>query len=177
MMKRITLIAAAFFASSSAMAIDASNTFTWTGTVPAAPVVGNNWVIKSPTGQDLTNGIMVFRLNADGKGELTGSTELAFNVFSEQAPGVPDVAAPANTYTIELTSLAVNSAGLASEQDANGYFGIIANGAALAKGTPEIMTGDTRLIVGVQNDAAANQPLAGDSVDLQATLVVTNAQI
>lgn len=173
-----TVLLGAMGFASTAMAIDASNVFTWTGTVPAAPQA-NNWVIKSPAGQNLTNGIMVFTLAADGKGVLTGSTEIAFSVFQEDGAGTgnPDLNNKATSYDVELTSLAVNSAGLAAEQAANGYFSLLANGVPLAKNAVTGMTDDTLLTIGVGTVGAPNQPSAGDSVDLQATIVVTNSQV
>lgn len=173
-----TVLLGAMGFTSSVMAIDAANTFTWTGTVPSAPQA-NNWVIKSPAGQDLSNGIIVFTLGADGKGVLTGSTEIAFSVFQEDGvgTGIPDMNNKATAYDVELTSLAVNSAGLAAEQPTGGYFNLLANGVPLAKNTVTGMTNDTLLTIGVDTVGAPNQPSAGDSVDVQATIVVTNSAV
>ncbi|WP_270827510.1 hypothetical protein [Aeromonas sp. Y318-1] len=167
-----------------ASAIDASQTFTWSGTVPAAPT-SNGWVIAQPTGAAITNGILTFTTDAAGKGVLTGSTELRFNVFEElvATPGAPDTGKPATAYDYKLISLAVNSAGLAAEQDANGYFAIQSsnNGITepMVKNTVSAtnatqVTGETILSV-IKGAGVSNQPSAGDSVDVQASIVVENA--
>ncbi|MFQ2048378.1 hypothetical protein ACK34J_05445 [Aeromonas veronii] len=166
-----------------ASAIDASQVFTWTGTVPAMPT-SNAWVIAQPTGAPITNGILTFTTDAAGKGVLTGSTELRFNVFKEDGTtNLPDTAQPALSYGYKLISLAVNSAGLAAEQAADGYFAIQGSNAGVAaplvKNTLKAgVSGETILSV-VQSGVAipGNQPNAGDSVDVQATIVVEGATL
>ena len=167
-----------------ASAFDASQTFTWSGTVPAMPT-SNGWVIAQPTGTAITNGILTFATDAAGKGVLTGSTELRFNVFKESAltPGAPDIAAPATKYDYKLISLVVNSAGLAAEQGAGGYFAIQSsnNGVAesMVKNTVSAtnatqVDGETILSV-IKGAGVSNQPDAGDSVDVQASIVIEKA--
>lgn len=162
-------------------AIDASQVFTWSGTVPAAPT-STDWVIAQPIGTPITNGILTFTTDIAGKGVLTGSTDLRFNVFKEiGTTGTPDTAQPAASYDYKLISLAVNNAGLAAEQTADGYFAIQAsNGGVAAPLVKNIAktgaSGETILSVVPSGVATPdNQPGAGDSVDVQATIVVENA--
>lgn len=171
----------------SAAAVDASQVFTWTGTVPALPTA-NSWVISQADGTAITNGILTFKTNASGKGELTGSTELRFTIFKEQTgvgnEGKPDTTQPATTYKYTMTSLAINSAGLAAEQDpASGYFAIQATskGATavnLVKNTAQTAsTGGETILTVVKSSVATpnNQPNAGDSVDIQASIVISDS--
>lgn len=156
-------------------ATSASQVFTWSGTVPAAPT-SNGWVIAKPDGEAITNGALTFTTNAEGKGVLTGSQELRFNVFK-----VGDKT-PATNYDFTLTSLAVSSNGLVSEQTSDGYFAIQAlkssgESMTLAKNTAVSgVSGETVLSV-VRSDVEkpANQPNGGDGVVVQATIVVENA--
>lgn len=167
-----------------ASAFDASQAFIWSGTVPPAPTT-NGFVIAQPDGSAINNGVLVFHTNATNQGELSASTELRFNVFHEDGTtGQPDLKKVATNYEYKLTSLAINnsSLGLASEQDeATGYFAIQAsnNGTAakLSKNVAKTaVSGETILSViksGVPT--VTNQPNAGDSIDVQATIVIENA--
>jgi hypothetical protein len=163
-----------------ASAVDASQTFTWTGTVPAAPTV-SGWVIASPTGAEIGSGILSFTAGASGKGELKSSTELLFNVFKEStgAAGTPDTAAPAATYDYKLVSLAVNANSFANEQGDTGYFAIeaINNGdtVTLVKNTAQTAAAGETILRVVKGAGVSNQPNAGDSVDIQASIVIENA--
>jgi hypothetical protein len=153
----------------------ATQVFSWTGSVPAAPS-HTGWIIKTPQQGDIASGILVFNADANGKGVLTGATDLAFNVFDYSTP--PTVGAVATNYTYQLSSLRVNSSGLAQEQGADGYFEILADGAAMTKGTNVLKTagGDTTLTVAPTAVATpSNQPSAGDDVSIQATIVVVSA--
>lgn len=176
-MKKVLIAAAVFgamgFASSASAAV-ASQVFSWSGSVPAA-AAQTGWIIKTPQKGDIVPGILVFS-NAANKGVLTSSSDLAFNVFDYAAP--PTVGAVASSYTYQLSSLAINSGGLSQEQGANGYFEIKADGASLVKGTDVIKAagGDTTLSVAPTAVATpSNQPVAGDDVDVQATIVITTA--
>lgn len=170
----------------SASALSASQTFTWTGTVPAAPTSAGV-VIASPTGAAVNHGILTFTADAAhaGKGKLTGSTELSFNVFKEDAakPGVADITKPATSYDFKLVNLAVNQSGLAMEQDANGYFAIQADNkgtqSKLVKNTAKTGAAGVTILSVVKSDVAtpSNQPELGSSVDLQATILISNATV
>ncbi|HDO1331764.1 TPA: hypothetical protein P2Q98_004564 [Aeromonas veronii] len=169
----------------SAALLETSQVFTWSGNVPAAPKV-DGWVIAQPDGSAIPRGILVFTTDAAGKGVLTGSTELRFQVFEEDAndAGKPDLGKVATKYNYTLTSLAVNSAGLAAEQADAGYFAIqsLNGGVAteLKKNTPVAALKEETILSVVKNTqfaAPANQPNAGDSVDVQATVVVDGASL
>ena len=58
----------------------ASATFTWAGTVPMGPT-SNGFIIKDSVGNDIQRGSLVFSVDAAGKGALTSSSTLGFNVF------------------------------------------------------------------------------------------------
>ncbi|HDO1324271.1 TPA: hypothetical protein P2R04_001218 [Aeromonas veronii] len=166
-----------------ASAFQASQVFPWSGTVPAMPT-SETWVIAQPTGAPITNGILTFKTDAAGnKGVLTGSTELRFNVFKESTatPNTPDIAQPAVSYGYKLVSLAVNTSGLAVEQAADSYFAIQgSNGGVAAPLVKNALipgvSGETVLSV-VKGTGVSNQPNAGDSVDVQATIVVEGASL
>ncbi|WP_421262993.1 hypothetical protein [Aeromonas sp. 602200] len=169
----VAILGAMGFVSSASAAV-ASHVFSWSGTVPAAST-DSAWIIKTPQKDDIPAGILTFTTAGD-KGVLTGSTDLAFNVFDYATP--PTVGNAAASYTYQLSSLAINSAGLAAEQGADGYFEIQANGAALVKGQDvTVATGEaTTLIVAPTAVATpSNQPDAGDDVNVQATIVVSAA--
>ncbi|HHQ4663920.1 TPA: hypothetical protein ACSPZY_004430 [Aeromonas veronii] len=168
----------------SASAIDASQVFSWSGTVPAAPT-SNSWVIAQPSGAPIGNGILTFTTNAANKGVLTGSTQLSFQVFKESTTtaNTPDTAQPAASYSYKLVGLAVNRAGLSAEQTVNGYFAIqAANGvttSTLVKNTAVTGASGTTVLNVIPTTVAApdNQPMAGDSVDVHATIVVESATL
>lgn len=178
-MKKLVLIVAilsSFGFAGVASANVASHVFSWSGTVPASSTQ-TGWIIKTPQKADITPGILVFNANAQGRGELIAASNLAFNVFDYAAS--PTVGAAASNYTYQLTSLAVNtnSTGLAQEQGAGGYFDIKADGTPLVKGTDVVKAtgGDTTLTVAPNATGTANQPAAGEDVNVQATIVVTAA--
>lgn len=166
-----------------ASAVDASQTFTWTGSVPAAPT-SNGWVVASPTGSEIGNGILTFVADKDGKGVLKSSSDLTFNVFAEEGEntGKPDLSKPAKSYGYKMISLAVNNGGLAQEQNNEGYFAISAMNKGkevkLVKHTAQAgAAGDTILRVVTSGTGQSNQPNAGDAVDVQAAIVIEGAVI
>ncbi|WP_152607654.1 hypothetical protein [Aeromonas hydrophila] len=152
----------------------ASQVFSWTGSVPAASTDGA-WIIKSPHKNDVDSGILVFKAEGD-KGVLTSSSDLAFNVFDYTAN--PTVGDAASNYSYQLTSLAINSNGLAQEQGTNGYFEIRADGVALEKDVAKAKASGGNTVLTVAPTTAtspSNQPAAGDDVNIQATIVITTA--
>jgi hypothetical protein len=177
-MKKNVLIAAAIFGAlgfaGAASANVASHAFTWSGSVPAVSTQ-NGWVVKAPQGGDIASGILVFNADAAGKGVLTGSTDLMFNVFDYTGG---NVGAAAASYEYQMTSLGVSNNGLVQEQGANGYFEVHADGSALTKGTSvsKAAGGETTLMVAPSAVATpSNQPNAGDDVNVQAAIVVISA--
>lgn len=174
----VALLGSLGFIGAASAEIVASQTFTWSGTVPAKPT-SKGWVIASPTGAPIGNGILTFTTDIEGNGELTGSTALRFNVFKESTtPGVADINVPAPSYKYSLISLAVNSSGLAQEQDANGYYAIQSDNGGVVKlmvknDSFDNAAGETILnVIKSSVDNPSNQPVAGDSVEVQASIVV-----
>lgn len=176
----VALLGSLGFISAASAEISASQTFTWSGTVPAAPT-SNGWVIAAPTGAPIGNGILTFTTDSEGKGELTGSTALRFNVFKELTAGVANTNEPATSYNYSLISLAVNSSGLAQEQDADGYYAIQSDNGGVVKpmvknNSFDSAAGETILnVIKSGVDTPSNQPVAGDSVEVQASIVVEGA--
>lgn len=181
-MKKAMIAVALLGLMGNAYALDASQVFTWSGNVPAAPKV-SGWVIAQPNGDPIPRGILVFNTDNTGKGVLAGSTELRFKVFKEDTnpvnKGKPDLNEDAaHTYKYTLTSLVVNNSGLAAEQADDDYFAIQAlNGGVVTLLTKNIAVDalEEETILSVVKSAsimAGNQPEANDSVDVQATVVV-----
>lgn len=158
-------------------ATSASQVFSWAGGVPAAPT-SNGWVIAKPDGTPITRGALNFN-TTNGKGVLVSSEEMRFNVFKV------DDKTPAKNYSIKLEYLGVASTstgGLVAEQPKDGYFAIKAlkstgDVITLAKNVAvDAMVGETVLsVVPSDVEKPSNQPDAGDSVVVQATILVENA--
>ncbi|WP_129504148.1 hypothetical protein [Aeromonas veronii] len=178
-MKKMLIAAVAFGAMgfvNSASATVASNVFQWAGTVPAS-ATQNGFIIKSPTASDIGAGQMTFTADTAGKGVLSGSSTIEFNVFEYSAN---TVGAAATDFTYQLSSLKAGVSGLAQEQSATGYFQIEADAVPLVKGTDVTKAngGVVSLSVAPTNVATpSNQPAAGDSVEVLATILVSNATI
>lgn len=151
----------------------ASHVFTWSGSVPASSTA-MGYIIKATDGGEIQNGALIFSADDAGKGNLLGASSLDFNVFHY----VDDVVGqPVTSYNYEMTSLASSKGGLVTEQDANGYFKITADGVDLAKNdVQEHKMGPTVLTVAAADTAEpSNQPNAGDDVAVQASVVVIGA--
>lgn len=165
------------FAGAASAADQASATFTWSGVVPMSSISNGFIIIKDSAGLDVERGSLVFGLKPSGAyGVLTSSSTLNFNVYTS-ADGTT-VGAPAASYDYQLTSLQATKGGLPQEQDASGYYAIMADGAVMAKGTPVVKAagGVTNLTVvpsGVSGPS--NQPAAGEAVDVHARIVISNA--
>lgn len=164
------------FAGAASAADQASATFTWSGTVPMAPV-SNGWVIKDSVGNDIERGALVFDVDSAGKGTLTSASTLNFNVY-ESADGV-GVGLPATSYDYQLTSLQATKGGLPQEQDSNGYYVIMADGVEMAVNaapTQKATGGVTNLTVAPSaSTTPSNQPSSGEAVDVHARIVISNA--
>lgn len=180
-MKKLMMIAVVMGAMgvsgiASAAGDTASATFTWSGAVPASPS-SDGWIIKDSVGNDIQRGALIYKLGVDGKGELTSSSTIDFNVF-KSADGV-EVGDPAAQYSFALTSLQSTKGGLPQEQDSSGYYAVVADGTPMVKGgTPIAKTtgGVTFLTVASSGVATpSNQPVAGEDVDVHARIVVTGA--
>lgn len=180
MKKAMIAVALLGFMGNAYAALDASQVFTWSGNVPAAPIA-KGWVIAQPDGNAIPRGILVFNTDAAGNGVLTGSTELRFKVFEEDAanPGQPNINNATLEYNYTLTSLVVNNSGLAAEQADGGYFSIQALNGGVAEELEknvDVPAVEEETILSVVKSTnfvmPGNQPKAGDSVDVQATVVV-----
>lgn len=161
------------FAGAASAADQASATFTWSGTVPMAPI-SNGFIIKDSAGNDIERGALVFDVDAAGKGSLTSSSTLNFNVYAYDGTTVGEAA---TSYEYQLTSLQATKGGLPQEQDSNGYYEIVADGTPMVKNdSPTPKSGVTNLTVAPSSVATpSNQPVAGESVDIQARIVISNA--
>lgn len=179
-MKKTILIAAVLgamgFAGVASAASVASNVFTWAGSVPASSSQ-NSFIIKAADTTDIQNGTLVFTADATGKGTLVSASTLDFNVFDYTGNVV---GAPASTYSYQLTNVGATKGGLVQEQDASGYYKIIADSQDLTKGTVnnKAAGGQTVLTVAPTTVATpSNQPSTGDDVVVQATILVTAATL
>lgn len=174
MLMAVTLGAMGFVGAASA-ADQASATFTWSGTVPMAPI-SNGFIIKDSAGNDIERGTLVFDVNASGQGSLLSASTLNFNVYAFDGTTVGD---PATSYDYQLTSLQATKGGLPQEQDAQGYYSIMADGAAMvvnATATTKAAGGVTNLTVAPSGVATpSNQPTAGEGVDVHARIVISGA--
>lgn len=169
------VLGAASFTGVVCAADQASATFTWSGAVPAAPI-SNGFIIKDSAGNDIPRGTLVFNVDAAGKGSLVSSSTLNFNVYAFDGT---TVGAPATSYNYQLTSLQATKGGLPQEQDANGYYAIMADGATMVKGdtpTAKATGGVTNLTVVPSAVATpSNQPASGEAVDIHARIVISGA--
>lgn len=162
------------FAGAVSAADQASATFTWSGVVPMAPI-SNGFIIKDSIGNDIERGALVFDVDAAGKGILTSSSTLNFNVYTLETDGT--VGAAVGVYDYQLTSLQATKGGMPQEQDDNGYYSIMADGAEMVKGAAITgKSGVTNLTV-VPSSATtpSNQPSSGEAVDVHARIVISNA--
>lgn len=162
------------FAGAASAADQASATFSWSGTVPMAPV-SNGFIIKDSVGNNIQRGTLVFDVDAAGKGTLTSSSTLDFNVYTWDGSAITGTA---TAYDYTLTSLQATTGGLPQEQDDNGYYSIMADGDPLVKNTPVPgQSGVTNLTVvpaaGVTTPS--NQPSSGEAIDVHARIVISNA--
>lgn len=153
----------------------ASATFTWSGTVPMAPT-SNGFIIKDSVGNDIQRGSLVFAVDNTGKGTLTSASTLNFNVFDYTGNTVGNAV---TSYSYQLTSVQATEGGLPQEQDAQGYYAIMSDGAKMvinAAPTVKDTGGVTNLTV-VTSDVAdpSNQPSAGEAVDVHARIVISGA--
>ncbi|MBL0656188.1 hypothetical protein JD524_16385 [Aeromonas caviae] len=178
-MKKPILMAVIMSVASAASAAEgeqASATFTWSGTVPMTPT-SNGFIIKDSVGNDIQRGSLVFAVDAAGKGVLTSASTLNFNVFDYTNDTVGD---PVTYYSYQLTSVQATEGGLPQEQDAEGYYAIMADGAKIQVNdlpTTKATGGVTNLTV-VPSDTPdpSNQPTAGEAVDVHARIVISDAR-
>ena len=175
-MLMVAVLGAMGFAGAASAADQASATFTWSGTVPMAPV-SNGFIVKDSSGNDIGRGALVFSVDAAGLGTLTSSSTLDFNVY-QSADGTT-VDAPATSYNYHLASLQATKGGLPQEQDANGYYSIMADGAVMVKGDAPVVKvsgGVTNLtVVPTAVATPSNQPTAGEAVDVHARIIISGA--
>ncbi|WFO49859.1 hypothetical protein [Aeromonas veronii] len=154
----------------------ASHVFTWSGSVPAISTQ-TDFIIRSDAGGDIENGTLLFLTDVGGNGMLHSASTVGFNVFDYTGNVVGE---PARTYSYELTHLAATKNGLVTEQGADGYYAINADGTTMVKGNAidKPSGGSTVLTVEPTNAPnPTNQPKAGDDVAVHATIVITNAMI
>jgi hypothetical protein len=167
-----------------------TGSFQWAGTVPAATVSGAGYWIVKDGALDLDSGLLTFT-NTGGAGAvaLQSSSEIGFKVVKDVTAA--DNVAPNGTYdagidvtplayTAVLSNVKVGVNGLASEQAADGYFAVHADGSAVATAIgADIakMTGDakgkpTRLTLKAKANTVS--PLeAGDDVAVIVTMAIT----
>lgn len=178
-MKKHMLIAVVLgvmgYAGAASAADQASANFTWSGSVPAAPI-SNGFIIKDSAGNDIERGALLFSVDDTGKGALMSAENLDFNVYEYDGTTVGPAA---TSYSYQLTSLMVTKGGLPQEQDSSGYYAIEADGVQLVKGavaTAKPAGGVTNLTVAPSGAASpSNQPNAGDVVDVHARIVISGA--
>jgi hypothetical protein len=175
-MLMVAVLGAMGFAGAASAVDQASATFTWSGTVPMTPI-SNGFIIKDSSGNDINRGTLVFNVDDAGLGTLASSSTLDFNVY--ESPDGTTVGLPATSYDFQLTSLQATKGGLPQEQDASGYYAIMADGQVMVKGdvaTPKASGGVTNLTVVPSAVATpSNQPSAGEAVDVHARIVISNA--
>lgn len=162
-------------AGAASAADQASATFTWSGVVPMSPI-SSGFIIKDSVGNDIQRGALIFSVDAAGKGSLTSASTLNFNVFDYTGDVVGD---PVTSYSYQLTSLQATKGGMPQEQDANGYYSVMADGAVMvvnSAATAKAAGGVTNLTVAPSAVATpSNQPVAGEAVDVHARIVISNA--
>ncbi|HIF9079023.1 TPA: hypothetical protein ACX6NV_003941 [Photobacterium damselae] len=190
-----TIIALAALASlgmaSSAMAAagDAlpagSSSFQWAGSVPTATNPGAGYFIIQEGDTSFTDGVLTFTNTTSGGIKLISSNEIGFKVVKDAAAGgdydpATDVAPL--PYKGTLTSVKVGVNGFVSEQVADGYFDIYADGTKVAVNAADAINKTapnniTRLTV-KPKDANPNAALtAGDAVVVQALVAVNPTDV
>ena len=167
-----------------------TGSFQWAGSVPAATVSGAGYWIVKDGALDLDAGLLTFtNTGVAGGVVLQSSSEIGFKVVKDVT--AVDDAAPNGAYdagidvtplayTAVLSSVKVGVNGLASEQSADGYFAVHADGeaAATAIGSPiEKMLGDakgkpTRLTLKAKANTASTLK-TGDDVVVMVAMAIT----
>lgn len=158
---------------------DATETFTWSGTVPAKPI-SNGIVITSITSAALDAG----KLNFNKDGDLIGSTSINFKV---QKMGGPAGDTPEEFTSSELsdTKLSYTVLSFQSEGTKSGfndtlgiatqYYTLNSGSAPVRLNTPVTMTANNvQLSLGKSaiSTSATNKPVQGEVVTVQAVIMV-----
>ena len=168
----VVVMGALGFAGTAAAGNLASHVFTWSGNVPAASTQ-NGFIIKASDTSDIKNGTLVFTTDTTGKGILQSASTLDFNVFDYKDGA--NVGAAAASYDYEMTNLAATKDGSVTEQFGNGYYKVVADGSDLVKNDPVTSKSGPTLLTVAADTGTENQPSAGESIAVQATIVITNA--
>ncbi|EMD1178584.1 hypothetical protein VP758_005207 [Vibrio harveyi] len=178
MVKTSLALAAVSLFSMGAIAAEGSATTTlqWGGSVPASPARDGIQVVNTGANA-LDNGFLVFR-NDGAKVSLATSSDLQFKVYKDTNDNgiVESGDTQLTTYAVTLASLKINLDGVVNEQTSStGFFEIKRNGAAMTVGTAVQVTdaADNIFNVSEKASASANVPKAGQSVIVQASLLIT----
>ncbi|MFM5180230.1 hypothetical protein ACEUAY_11655 [Aeromonas veronii] len=138
----------------------------WKGTVPGA--TASNVIIKGPTGLPLSTGTLEFALTADGKGRLSDSRPIEFNVFAFSGG---DVGAAVHSYTYNVVDFTVNGI----KNPSNSYFALSADGSPVKIGDDYTKNGVTSLnVVASGALTPTDQPVANQNVSIAANVMIKN---
>lgn len=162
-----------------------SATLQWAGSVPAETFSGTGYWIIQDGSLGFTEGLLTFRNDASGIA-LNSASEIGFKVVKDEAevppPGpqsyLPGVDINPMKYAYTLLNIKVGINGLATTQDASGYFAVYADGSAtpsaLNTSVPKPKGLPTRLTIkGSPSIAPADLLSSGDDVVIMAMISVT----
>lgn len=166
-------------ANAAAVIGDATDTFTWSGTVPAKPVT-NGIVITSSTNSPLDAGM----LNFDKQGQLIGSTAIGFKV-KKMGGAAGDTPEDFTVEEIDATNLSYKvlsfkstgtlSGSNTSLGNATQYFTLNSGPDSLQLNQMNIMNSNfVNLSVGKNSSIAGttNQPKQGEVITVEAVIMV-----
>ncbi|MGR5048746.1 hypothetical protein ACPV3P_08405 [Photobacterium damselae] len=162
-----------------------TTSFQWAGSVPTATNSGAGYFIIQEGDTNFTDGVLTFTNTTSGGIQLIDSNEIGFKVVKDAAAGGdynPETDVAPLPYKGTLTSVKVGVNGFPSEQAADGYFNIYADGAKLAVNNADAINKTaqnniTRLTV-KPKDATPNAALtAGDAVVVQALVAVNPTDV
>ncbi|AQS39070.1 hypothetical protein Sps_03955 [Shewanella psychrophila] len=173
---KIATISALVMLSANAMAEDATQDFTWTGTVPAADATGGIKIKDLSSGATFDAGTFTLTKVTDrtadiGIFNITSASTLSFDVVTD------DANEDHVDYYYTLTSYLAHRSGRAGTlYDATFNASLTANGTPLQEGmkTTTPATAPTNLTLA---NAGEREYLYGDEYTIQATLLITDQAI
>ena len=177
--KAFTALLLSTLVTSSVYAASTVDTFSWNGTVPAAPLT-DGIVFSSITGSDLTSGAMTFGKN----GKLISSTPIGFKVQKESPTG----GAPTDFTTAELSSAGLkmtvmsftsigSQSGTNTTLDPTQYFSLHADGNPIQLNSERSLMNKANVQLSIEENigtgAKSNTPVLGENISVSAIVMVT----
>lgn len=153
-----------------AMADEAKQTFVWTGTVTPASVGGSTTIVNKGT-VDFDSGMLAFAEAAlAGTYDVISSNEISFGI-SEADPMAKD-----HQWELETFEFAHGGSFMQAVDTTTPEFTLSANGASVVPGSKVSITPEVdKVTLKIQNDNPIDFVKPGESVVVQATILVTHS--